>query len=97
MSELRNLSRRMGAQCKEDLRVEVCAGPMLERPASNGSLIPCMSTHTRIANTQKLFRDYPFLTAIDLAVVLDAWEMGFQFGVRQTEARCCGTAFSTVE
>jgi hypothetical protein len=56
-----------------------------------------MSTHTRIANTQKLFRDYPFLTAIDLAVVLDAWEMGFQFGVRQTEARCCGTAFSTVE
>ena len=93
--EVRNLPRRMAALRKGDIRLGVCSGPLAVWSASKGRLIPCMSTHARNADMQKLFRDHQFLTAVDLPVALNAWEMGFRFGVSQEGERYCDTASST--
>ena len=94
--EVRNIPRRMAARCKEGAGV-VPAGPLLWRPDNKGPLTQCMKTQAHIRDMQKLFRDHPFLTAVDLPVGLAAWEMGFQFGVRQSQAQCCDTSSASAE
>jgi hypothetical protein len=95
--ELRNFPRRMAARCKEDIRQGVCLGPLLEQSYDTELLIPCIATHARIADMQRAFQSFPFLTAVDQRVVLDVWEMGFRFGATQTEAKRCGTPSSIAE
>ena len=92
--EVCNLPRRMAVRCRGDIRPGVCLGLPLETSASIGPLIPCMSTHARTVDMQKLFRDFPFLTAIGHRVLLSAWEMECLFGVGPQETQCCDTASS---
>src|ERR1035438_3266097 len=82
LGEICNLPRRMAVECRRDARGEYL-GPWLEESPRTGFLTPCIGTQARIADMQKLFGDYPFLTPIDLPAVLCAWESGFRCGVHQ--------------
>jgi hypothetical protein len=96
LGEICNLPRRMAVECRRGAQGEYL-GPWLEESPRTGFLTPCIRTQARIADMQKLFQAYPFLTPIDLPAVLSAWESGFRCGVHQSETRCCGTASSSAE
>ena len=93
--EVRVVPLRMATIYKQRLDRGIDLGPLMQE-GTDGTLIPCRSTHGRIADMQTLLRSDPELTVVDWYHLLAAWEMGYQFGVHQHQIQCYDIASSTL-
>lgn len=59
----------------------IVLGPHFEKsPTSRLRL--CHATHARISDSQKFYSRHPWATPIDLAIFLEGWDVGAEWGTR---------------
>lgn len=79
--EIRSLLRHMEIRRKRPHDVDgVVFGPHLER-SLDGSYQVSKRTHACMQDTEDLLTKYPWVTAIDAAVFVHAWELGAEWGL----------------